>query len=243
MKSAEELELIVAKLLKHKRGYLCPLLGGDSTGKTAFLNALSQNCPSATVLSWQKTAKEYFQSLEGFPSHYQDFGLAISKFLRPKERAGVLFKVLLEWINTEIIPALKRGEVVFVDSYIYRFIAKEFIFYGEDELLRLMRAAEIPKPDLVILIDNNPDSALFLMKGAQPEFYETHPNMGSDSESFSSFQTMVHEHFLFLIESDAIPIVVLPNLLEDLHNRTTKWENWNGIIYQYLENHLICVPA
>jgi thymidylate kinase len=239
-----KLNEMAGQLLSCGDGVLVPVAGGDSIGKSSWLDALKDGCNNLTVLSWHNTAKEYFLQLPNFPSNSEDFGLAIHQYIKSEDRAKVLFDVLMAWITNEIIPALNGGEVVVVDSYIYRFMSKEIVFYNQNALVNLFLDCNIPLPNAVFLIDNNPEIAWQHMSSRlrQPEFYETYHGKSnlSSFEAFESFQTDVDLQVRMILGSSGIPIVELSNC-GGKFQKQEKWKLWNQILFNYLQTLVPCV--
>jgi dTMP kinase len=88
-----------------------------------------------------------------------------SKLRLEKEEELKLFILdRIEDVNKNILPALKEGKVVIMDRYYLSNIAYQSVRGIDAEKIRKMNEKIAPKPDLVILLDVDPEVGLERVK-------------------------------------------------------------------------------
>lgn len=122
--------------------------------------------------------------------------------LDPVEAVLLYAADLAERIEQVILPSLQAGLVVLADRYVYTPMARaEIRGVDPDWLDRLFSFA--PPPDLAVLLDVDPATALARRRRHGPDRYEAGMDLGLSTdtlESFRLFQDRLHRWFEARIE-------------------------------------------
>ena len=117
--------------------------------------------------------------------------------LDPVEAVLLYAADLAERIEQVILPSLQAGLVVLADRYVYTPMARaEIRGVDPDWLDRLFAFA--PPPDLTVLLDVDPATALARRRRHGPQRYEAGMDLGLSTdtlESFRLFQDRLHRWF------------------------------------------------
>jgi len=115
--------------------------------------------------------------------------------LKPEEELELFLKDR-EWnVENNIIPALSSGKIVILDRYYYSTIAYQGARGIDLDLIKKLNE-RFPKPDLVIILDVSPETALKRIKGrGAPDKFER-----------IEFLKKVRENFLKLKDKNVIII-------------------------------------
>lgn len=139
-----------------KKGFLIAIEGIDGAGKTSIANELVKflkNLGYDTILLKEPSNSIYAQKIksakERLPPEEE-----LELFLRDREIDAV----------KNIIPALQSGKVVVMDRYYYSNIAYQSARGLDADEIRKLNEKIAPKPDLVILLDVSPETALERIK-------------------------------------------------------------------------------
>jgi thymidylate kinase len=150
------------------------LLGFDGCGKSSILKRLESN--GIATSSWQKLRDipelQFMKKAATYPRRYRER-------LPPYSRAAFLMLSLFAEYEFVIEPALESKQLVVVDSYYLRPMAKEMI-KGKCSEAVLQTAKLLPPPSAVIVFDVTPEEAYRRKKRPSP-------NEVFDSQTFPDF--------------------------------------------------------
>lgn len=140
------------------RGCLVSVSGTDGSGKTTLIRTLRKSLESAGYMV--KTFKlpstgakklKFFQTYRYCPLSSVKSG-AVDIF----SVCVALMGDRLSTIRTEIVPALRRGEIVIVDRYLFtvlgEYLIHDPVLGAEYDLLRQL-VQQFPRPDLIVFTD------------------------------------------------------------------------------------------
>lgn len=203
-------------------GKLCVLLGHDGSGKSTVLRKLAVLEPCWTCTSADpeelRVDSSLISTIWGGTGHPREYALIL------KNRARSLFFGLTVMIEEEhvICPALSIGHIVVVDSYFYRFLAKEMVLNPDGSQILNSLINEFHTPDLVLFLDVQPDIC-FQRKQALSRFeYVGRP----DFAGFKLLQESTQGHMRKLTRG--IPIATVEGnrsidaVTENVHNTIRK---------------------
>lgn len=86
------------------------------------------------------------------------------KRLSPEEEIELFMRDREEDVKKNILPALKEGKIVIMDRYYYSTIAYQGARGIDTEKIKEMNERIAPKPDLVILLDADPEKVVKRIK-------------------------------------------------------------------------------
>lgn len=86
------------------------------------------------------------------------------KRLSPEEEIELFMRDREEDVKKNILPALKEGKIVIMDRYYYSTIAYQGARGIDTEKIKEMNERIAPKPDLVILLDADPEKVVERIK-------------------------------------------------------------------------------
>ncbi len=94
--------------------------------------------------------------------------------LRPEDELELFIKDRIWDVKYNILPALKAGKIVVMDRYYYSTIAYQGALGIDPDYIRKLNEKIAPKPDLVIILDIKPETALerIRMRGDKPNRFE-----------------------------------------------------------------------
>lgn len=82
------------------------------------------------------------------------------KRISPEEEIELFMRDREEDVKKNILPALKEGKIVIMDRYYYSTIAYQGARGIDTEKIKEMNERIAPKPDLVILLDADPEKVI-----------------------------------------------------------------------------------
>ena len=178
--------------------------GIDGSGKTTIVRFLEQELKKRgydvatfkepTGSEWGKKIRQAFRD----------------RSLKPEDELELFLKDR-EWnVKHNILPALKAGKIVIMDRYYYSTIAYQGALGIDLNYIRQLNE-KFPKPDLVIILDINPETALKRIKKRGDK-----PNRFEDVE----YLKKVREIFLSL--KDNVVVIDAERCLDDVKNDVLK---------------------
>lgn len=179
--------------------FVC-LLGIDGSGKTSILNALASRAPEYTVIDWHPFVG--VSQIPTFPPglHHAE----VLERLGSHSRAALLLYFVSLEFDLLIRPAVAEGRAVIVDSYWYKFAAKERVIGIAPAYLYEAYGA-LPHPRKVVFLDTPPEVAF----GRKKTFTSYEARGGK--WNFVPFQAAVRAEMLRLISD--LPHVILDGCL------------------------------
>lgn len=135
-----------------KKGFLIAIEGIDGSGKSVIANELVKFLSSLgydAILLKEPSDSIYGQKIRN----------AIER-LPPEEELRLFILDREVDVKERILPALEKGKIVVMDRYYYSNIAYQSARGIDAEKIRKLNESIAPKPDLVILLDLSPDTAL-----------------------------------------------------------------------------------
>lgn len=141
-------------------GLFVVLLGIDGSGKSTALQRIKALEPNWRVTS---ASPRDLYPIEALP--HMDYTLKHHPrnyvwSLPPLSRAAFLASAVITQYEFHVHPALSEGYTVISDSYYYRFLAREEILNPQGAVLLERMVEFLPHPDLVIMLDIDPEQAL-----------------------------------------------------------------------------------
>ncbi|AGK60261.1 thymidylate kinase [Archaeoglobus sulfaticallidus PM70-1] len=197
---------------------LIAIEGIDGSGKTSLARFLVEKLKELgydaillkepTDSKWGKKIKESYKSR-----------------LSPEEELR-LFLLDREYdVKNNIIPALESGKIVIMDRYYFSTIAYQGALGFDPDELKRMNEEIAPKPDLLIILDLNPEKALERIKNRdEPNEFERKEYLSRVREIFLSIED---EDVDILVvdanrDQDEIRSLVLDRVLVDLSKGKSK---------------------
>jgi len=141
------------------QGLLIALEGIDGTGKSTLQQALGEAIAAAgrvVCCSREPTFGQYGQRLRE---------AAKVQRLAPDKEVELLLADRQEHVEQLIAPALARGEVVILDRYYYSTAAYQGAAGLDPDELIALNERFAPRPDLVVILDLEPELALQRIAG------------------------------------------------------------------------------
>ncbi|UCE41121.1 MAG: dTMP kinase [Candidatus Aminicenantes bacterium] len=141
--------------MKLKKGVLIVLDGIDGTGKTSQAKRLLE-----TLL---KKGADAVYFLEPSNSHWGKTIKAkavIADSLTPEEELDLFQKDRKENVEKNLTPALQKKQVIVLDRYYFSTIAYQGARGIDPEMIRLQNESFAVKPDLVFILDIDPQKGL-----------------------------------------------------------------------------------
>ena len=161
--------------------------GIDGSGKTTIVRFLKEELKKRgynvitfkepTDSEWGKKIRQAFKD----------------RNLRPEEELELFLKDR-EWnVRHNILPALKADKIVIMDRYYYSTIAYQGALGIDPNYIRQLNEKIAPKPDLVIILDVKPETALerIRMRGDKPNRFEDLVYLRKVREIFLSMKNNV----------------------------------------------------
>lgn len=171
-----------------KKGVLIAIEGIDGAGKSVIASELVKfltDLGYEALLLKEPTDSIYGQKITSFKERL------------PAEEELKLFLLDREIdVRERILPALREGKVVVMDRYYYSNIAYQSARGIEPDRIRELNEKFAPKPDLVIILDLSPESALKRIKtrGKLTAFENV------------EYLEKVRENFLKLVDENAVVV-------------------------------------
>jgi dTMP kinase len=125
-----------------------------------------------------------------------EYGRRIRQILKerkvsPEEELKLFIKDREFDVQNNILPALKSGKIVIMDRYYYSTIAYQGALGLDVEMIRKLNE-QFPKPDLVIILDVSPETALKRIKAKRrPDRFEDLEYLRKVREIFLSLNNNV----------------------------------------------------
>ena len=125
-----------------------------------------------------------------------EYGRRIRQILKerkvsPEEELKLFIKDREFDVQNNILPALKSGKIVIMDRYYYSTIAYQGALGLDVEMIRKLNE-QFPKPDLVIILDVSPETALKRIKAKRrPDRFEDLEYLRKVREIFLSLKNNV----------------------------------------------------
>jgi len=125
-----------------------------------------------------------------------EYGRRIRQILKerkvsPEEELKLFIKDREFNVRNNILPALKSGKIVIMDRYYYSTIAYQGALGLDVEMIRKLNE-QFPKPDLVIILDVSPETALKRIKAKRrPDRFEDLEYLRKVREIFLSLKNNV----------------------------------------------------
>lgn len=126
------------------RGKFGVVVGMDGSGKSTLLASLKEK--GFCVYSWRD-----LRGYEAVKHTVPDNPLEIKECLKPMSRATFVLSHLVAEYEYLVDPVIQRGEMVLLDSYYFRWLAKEHL-YGKSDSLLLGLCKYLPRPDFILLL-------------------------------------------------------------------------------------------
>ncbi len=138
-----------------RRGYLVVIEGIDGAGKSTlarniYLRLVDKGLP--TVLTFEPTDGPWGKQLR--------LSLSAPVRLTPKEELELFIRDRREHIDKVIHPSLQEGKIVVCDRYYFSTMAYQGARGLDPEVIRGKNEAFAPRPDLVFLLELDPEMAL-----------------------------------------------------------------------------------
>jgi dTMP kinase len=180
---------IIETMQASKPGRLIVVEGIDGAGKSTQVARLAQALRERgeTVT----TSREPTDGLWGRKIRAS----AVSGRMTLAEELAAFLEDRKEHVATVIRPALERGETVLLDRYYYSTIAYQGARGGDTGAIREANEAIAPKPDLVLLIDFDPEAGLRRIRESR----------GGVPDEFEKLDELAAIRHLFLIEAGNDP--------------------------------------
>ncbi len=192
---------------------LIAIEGIDGSGKTTVARFLEEEL--------RKRGYDVVRFKEPTDSKY---GRKIRQILKerklsPKEVLELFLKDREIDVEENIVPALKSGKIVIMDRYYYSTIAYQGALGLDVEEIKKLNE-KFPKPDLVIVLDVSPETALKRIKAKRkPDRFED-----------LNYLSKVRDIFLSL--RDDVVVINAERELEDVKREVLK------IVFEHLERFL-----
>lgn len=180
-----------AKSAQSSMGRLLVLTGIDGSGKSTTLSLLARENPDWEVGTYDPEAWVSSQALPHLEWMLKRDPREVVGHLPPVARASFLGHMILCHWDAWLRPRLESGATVLMDSFFFRFWARERAWAGEPELLANM-LRNLPRVDGAVLLDVRPEIAAARKGGFDPN--ETGgPKDGDGARSaFVRFQEKVY---------------------------------------------------
>lgn len=136
------------------RGGLIAVEGIDGTGKSTLVRRLAERLRAGggeVVTSKEPTDGPWGRILRRSATEGR---------LAPEEELETFLKDRREHVRDLILPALARGAVVILDRYYFSTIAYQSLRGLDAETIRARNEAFAPVPDLLVVLDLDPEAAM-----------------------------------------------------------------------------------
>ncbi len=180
--------------------------GIDGSGKTTIVRYL--------VEELRKRGYDVVSFKEPTDSKY---GKMIRQILKdrkisPEEELKLFIKDREFNVRNNILPALKDGKIVIMDRYYYSTVAYQGALGLDVERIKMLNK-QFPKPDLVIILDVSPETALKRIKAKRkPDRFEDEEYLRRVREIFLSLKNNVvvvdAERDIEVVKRDVLKVVL-----------------------------------
>jgi dTMP kinase len=192
-----------------KRGRLIVVEGIDGAGKSTQVRRLAESLRSdgrKVVESREPTDGPWGRKIRAS---------ATAGRMSLDDELNAFVEDRKEHVASVIGPALARGDVVLLDRYYYSTIAYQGARGGDVDAIRRMNEAVAPRPDLVLLIDFDPQAGLRRIResrGGVPDDFERLDQLEAIRAIFRRLAT--EEPAVFrTVEGDRSPDEVFADLI------------------------------
>jgi len=194
---------------------LIAIEGIDGSGKTTVTNYIADELRKRgydVVVLKEPTNSEYGKKIRQ---------ILRSRKTNPFEELELFVKDR-EWnVQNNVLPALKEGKIVIMDRYYYSTIAYQGALGIDVEYIRKMNEI-FPKPDLIIILDVSPETALRRIKTKRkPDRFEDLEYLKKVREIFLNLKNNIviidAERKLNEVKRDVLKVVI--NTLKNFKER------------------------
>ncbi len=182
--------------------------GIDGSGKTTVVKFLEEELKKRgydVVVFKEPTNSEWGRKIK---RAFKD------RRLKPEEELELFLKDRVWNVKNNVVPALKAGKVVIMDRYYYSTIAYQGALGIDPDYIRQLNEKIAPKPDLVIILDVKPETALkrIIGRGNRPNRFEDLEYLRRVREIFLSLKNknivvIDAERDLENVKSDVLKVV------------------------------------
>lgn len=165
-------------------GFLLVVEGLDGSGKSTLMRELESECRAAGRVCC--CSREPTQG---------EWGLKLRESARQgrlslEEELDLFVRDRAEHVRALITPALSRGEVVILDRYYFSNAAYQGARGADPAGILERNEAFAPQPDLVLLLDCDPDCSLrrIQSRGNQPDAFEKRESLARVRQIYLSIQ-------------------------------------------------------
>jgi dTMP kinase len=187
------------------RGLLITIEGIDGSGKSTQVEVLVNHlrkCGLDVVQLREPTNGPWGKKIKKLAKK----GRTVS----PKEEFELFLKDRKDDVKKNIIPALKKGKIVVMDRYYYSTMAYQGALGLKVEDIRKTNEKFAPVPDLVIIIDMDPEIGLSRIENKRKE--------GPDHFESFEYQEKVSENFQKMTDYNNVVIVDGGMSIKDVHH-------------------------
>jgi dTMP kinase len=192
---------------------LIAIEGIDGSGKTTIARFLEEELKKRgynVVRFKEPTDSEYGRKIKQ---------ILKERIVSPKEELELFLKDREVDVRDNILPALKEGKIVIMDRYYYSTIAYQGALGLDVEEIKKLNE-KFPKPDLVIILDVSPETALKRIKAKRKP------------DRFEDLNYLRRVRDIFLSLRDNVVVINAERELEDVKREVLK------IVLKHLERFL-----
>jgi len=192
---------------------LIAIEGIDGSGKTTIARFLEEELRKRgynVVRFKEPTDSEYGRKIKQ---------ILKERIVSPKEELELFLKDREVDVRDNILPALKEGKIVIMDRYYYSTIAYQGALGLDVEEIKKLNE-KFPKPDLVIILDVSPETALKRIKAKRKP------------DRFEDLNYLRRVRDIFLSLRDNVVVINAERELEDVKREVLK------IVLKHLERFL-----
>ena len=149
----------MAKLVRHRRGIVVAFLGADGSGKSTVITALqAELAPTFSDIKYIHLRPTVRTARAQEPPATDPHGQAPRSYLGSVAKMIYLLLAYIAGWYVNVLPHLHRSELVIFDRYFHDTLVDpvRYRYAGPLWLVRLVGKL-IPKPNLWILLDADPD--------------------------------------------------------------------------------------
>ncbi len=184
------------KIANSKQGNFGVLVGIDGCGKSTLLKSIKNR--KLMISDW-KELRVFEEVAFWAPPRPRD----VRGILKPMSRAMFVASHLVAEYEYLIEPAIHQGLSVLIDSYYFKWLAKESIYKQTHDMFFSI-CDFLPRPDVIIHLNIPPEDAYQRKKdNLSPFEYYKEPTL----DDFVDFQTKVVNNIFY--NSRDIPIITI----------------------------------
>lgn len=196
------------------RGILIAIEGIDGAGKSTQADAVQ-----AELTAWGMKVLRSREPTDGPSGQALRHSAVVGRL--PLEREVDLFlRDRQEHVREKIAPGLARGEIVLLDRYYFSTIAYQGARGADPEQLRARNETFAPRPDLLVILDLDPEAGLERVKRrgrGGPDLFEQRSELERARALFLSFAA---EPWALCLDAlrppEDLTAAILDRLLSDL---------------------------